>query len=73
MLQPTLQKQANISFLFYYVECQVNIIFILEVEELKNYLHPYKVFKFEAGKKTLNNILDGGVAIIDQIICSQAK
>jgi len=51
----------------------VNIIFILEVEELKNYLHRYKVFKFEADKKTLNNILDGGVAIIDQIICSQAK
>jgi len=51
----------------------MNIIFVLEVEELKNYLQPYQVFKFEADKETLTNFLDGGVAIIDQIICSQAK
>ncbi|XP_022161543.1 GDP-fucose protein O-fucosyltransferase 2 isoform X1 [Myzus persicae] len=44
-----------------------------EVEELKNYLKPYQVFKFEADKKTLNTFLDGGIAIIDQIICSQAN
>lgn len=51
----------------------MNIICVLEVEDLKNYLQPYKMFKFQADKKTLNNFLDGGVAIIDQIICSQAK
>ncbi|KAF0758874.1 GDP-fucose protein O-fucosyltransferase 2 [Aphis craccivora] len=44
-----------------------------EFEELNNYLQPYEVFKFEADERTLNNVLDGGVAIIDQIICSQAK
>lgn len=48
-------------------------IITLEFEELNNYLKPFEVFKFEADEKTLNNFLDGGVAIIDQIICSQAK
>lgn len=49
------------------------LIFILEFEELYNYLQPYEVYKFEADEKILKNYLDGGVAIIDQIICSQAK
>jgi hypothetical protein len=57
------------------VPCKYNLylIFILEFEELYNYLQPYEVYKFEADEKTLKNYLDGGVAIIDQIICSQAK
>ncbi|XP_025413684.1 GDP-fucose protein O-fucosyltransferase 2 isoform X1 [Sipha flava] len=43
-----------------------------EFLELCEYLQDYKVFKFIADEETLNRYLDGGIAIIDQIICSQA-
>ncbi|VVC29269.1 Hypothetical protein CINCED_3A021637 [Cinara cedri] len=45
----------------------------VEFEKLCDYLRPYNVFKFEANKDILNTYMDGGVAIIDQIICSKAK
>lgn len=37
------------------------------------YLQPYQALKFETDEEILNTYMDGGVAIIDQIICSQAK
>lgn len=60
-----------VKFVFTYLI--IIIVCILEFEELSIHLKPYQVYKFEADEKTLNTYMDGGVAIIDQIICSQAK
>ncbi|XP_012533688.3 GDP-fucose protein O-fucosyltransferase 2 [Monomorium pharaonis] len=44
-----------------------------EFEELKSYLPQYKVLKYMPSKYVMNKFKDGGVAIIDQIICSYAR
>lgn len=44
-----------------------------EFEELKSYLSQFKVLKFVPSDYVLNKFKDGGVAIIDQIICSYAR
>lgn len=46
---------------------------VLEFQELRKYLELYRVMRFEADEKILNAYMDGGVAIIDQIICSHAE
>lgn len=45
----------------------------LEFEELKSYLPQYKVLKFVPSDYVINKFKDGGIAIIDQIICSYAR
>ena len=45
-----------------------------EIAEIQNYLpENLKVFRFKANQEILKLYKDGGVAIIDQIICSHAK
>ncbi|XP_029663960.1 GDP-fucose protein O-fucosyltransferase 2 isoform X1 [Formica exsecta] len=44
-----------------------------EFEELKSYMPQYKVLKFVPSDYVINKFKDGGVAIIDQIICSYAR
>ncbi|KAG5311928.1 OFUT2 fucosyltransferase, partial [Pseudoatta argentina] len=44
-----------------------------EFEELKLYLPQYKVMKYVPSDYVINKFKDGGVAIIDQIICSYAR
>ncbi|XP_029169844.1 GDP-fucose protein O-fucosyltransferase 2 isoform X2 [Nylanderia fulva] len=44
-----------------------------EFEELKSYLPQYKVLKFTPSDYVMNKFKDGGIAIIDQIICSYAR
>lgn len=44
-----------------------------EFAELKTYLSKYKVLRFEPSPTLKYEIKDGGVAIVDQIICSHAK
>lgn len=44
-----------------------------EFEELKSYLPQYKVLKFVPSDYVINKFKDGGIAIIDQIICSYAR
>lgn len=80
-LLQTLQKQASHtieSYLFSPIDIlwlNVSLIqhIISEFNKLSNYLEPFQVLKFEADAKILNTYMDGGVAIVDQIICSQAK
>ncbi|XP_076751412.1 PUB and ZnF_RBZ domain-containing protein tamozhennic isoform X4 [Xylocopa sonorina] len=44
-----------------------------EFNELKGYLSDYTVLRFTPSNYVLNKFKDGGVAIIDQIICSYAR
>ncbi|KYM92137.1 GDP-fucose protein O-fucosyltransferase 2, partial [Atta colombica] len=44
-----------------------------EFEELKLYLPQYKIMKYVPSDYVINKFKDGGVAIIDQIICSYAR
>ncbi|KAL0102567.1 hypothetical protein PUN28_018099 [Cardiocondyla obscurior] len=44
-----------------------------EFEELKSYLSQYKVMKYIPSNYVISKFKDGGVAIIDQIICSYAR
>lgn len=44
-----------------------------EFDELKNYLKDYKVLRYRPSKESLRKFKDGGVSIIDQIICSHAR
>ncbi|XP_011149971.1 GDP-fucose protein O-fucosyltransferase 2 isoform X2 [Harpegnathos saltator] len=44
-----------------------------EFEELKRYLKRHKVVRYVPSLFELNKFKDGGVAIIDQIICSHAR
>ncbi|XP_012226759.1 GDP-fucose protein O-fucosyltransferase 2 [Linepithema humile] len=44
-----------------------------EFEELKSYLSQYKVTKFVPSDYIIDKFKDGGIAIIDQIICSYAR
>lgn len=43
-----------------------------EFNELKTYLKGFNVFRYEPNESELIKYKDGGVAIIDQIICSHA-
>lgn len=46
----------------------------LEFKTLKSYLMRHRVFRFQPeSTEQKNRIKDGGVAIIDQIICSHAQ
>ncbi|CAG2058096.1 unnamed protein product [Timema podura] len=46
---------------------------ILEFEELQSYLPKYQLFRYTPSKTVKEKYKDGGVAIIDQIICSHAR
>lgn len=58
---------------------KLNTIFVAtdapkpEFAELKSHLSKYKVLRFEPSATLKYKIKDGGVAIVDQIICSHAK
>uniref|UniRef100_A0A8D8JPF0 GDP-fucose protein O-fucosyltransferase 2 n=1 Tax=Culex pipiens TaxID=7175 RepID=A0A8D8JPF0_CULPI len=46
----------------------------MEFNDLKNYLRRFKVVRFTPESRAqMDQLKDGGVAIIDQIICSQAR
>lgn len=76
---PTLQSAAiqikdklnaqNLSVIFVASDCTGN-----EFNDLKHYLKPHRVLKFKPESiEQFEKIRDGGVAIIDQIICSHAR
>ena len=44
-----------------------------EFQEFKKHLPGFQVVKFIPNKETLQDHKDGGIAIIDQIICSHAR
>ena len=45
-----------------------------EIDKIKDFMEPnFKVKKYQPDQKTFEKIKDGGVAILDQIICSKAK
>ncbi|CAK9833567.1 GDP-fucose protein O-fucosyltransferase 2 [Anthophora retusa] len=59
-------------------ELQLNLLFVAtdsveEFNELKGHLSGYIVLRFVPSDYVLNKFKDGGVAIIDQIICSHAR
>ncbi|XP_017884644.1 GDP-fucose protein O-fucosyltransferase 2 [Ceratina calcarata] len=60
-------------------ELKLNTLFVAtdaideEFEELEKYLLNYTVLRFIPSDHVLNKFKDGGVAIIDQIICSYAR
>ncbi|KAK0079508.1 hypothetical protein PV325_001172 [Microctonus aethiopoides] len=60
-------------------ELKLNTIFVAtdtnndEYEELKQYLFNYKVYRYKPSMNVKNKFKDGGIAIIDQIICSTAR
>ena len=59
----------------YYVKCLCNYLYFVytEYEELKGYLHMYKVYRYKPSKEVKKKYKDGGVAIIDQWICAHAR
>ncbi|XP_076234354.1 O-fucosyltransferase 2 isoform X2 [Calliopsis andreniformis] len=60
-------------------QLQLNVLFVAtdateeEFNELKDYLVNYTVLRFILSDYVLNKFKDGGIAIIDQIICSYAR
>lgn len=44
-----------------------------EIEELKIYLRGFKLINFKPSAKDLETFKDGGISIIDQLICAKAK
>lgn len=66
-LQNKMDK-LGLSALFVATDAEQN-----EFEELKSYLPQYKVMKYVPSNYVINKFKDGGVAIIDQIICSYAR
>lgn len=48
-------------------------LFIPEFQEFKMYMSKFSIFKYSATEEVKLQIKDGGVAIIDQIICSHAR
>uniref|UniRef100_A0A336MYC3 GDP-fucose protein O-fucosyltransferase 2 n=1 Tax=Culicoides sonorensis TaxID=179676 RepID=A0A336MYC3_CULSO len=62
-------KELNLGVVFIASDCTGN-----EFNDLKNYLKPYRVIKYKPESKAqFDQLKDGGVAIIDQIICSHAR
>lgn len=49
------------------------ILICLEFNELREYLSNYTILRFIPSNYVLNKFKDGGIAIIDQIICSYAR
>ncbi|XP_050429338.1 GDP-fucose protein O-fucosyltransferase 2 isoform X2 [Adelges cooleyi] len=76
---PTIEWAAKQIFDILRSLKEIQVIFVStdapdsEVRQLKKSLEGYRVLKFEANKEILRLFKDGGVAIIDQIICSRAK
>jgi len=46
---------------------------ITEFEELQQHLQEYQVLRYEPSQVVKQTYKDGGVAIIEQIICSHAR
>lgn len=44
-----------------------------EFEQLERYLAGYKVMRYVPSLSEISKFKDGGVAIVDQIICSHAR
>ena len=44
-----------------------------EIDKIRSLMKPIKVMNYKPNQETLEDIKDGGVAIVDQIICSKAK
>lgn len=61
MLSPYLQKPLN---------CHN---YVSEVEDLQKFLSPSKLVQYKPNLEIKNQLKDGGVAIVDQIICSYAR
>lgn len=62
-------KELDLGVVFIASDCTGN-----EFNDLKNYLKPYRVVKYKPeSKEQFEQIKDGGIAIIDQIICSHAR
>ena len=61
-------KSSNLDTVFVSTDAPIE-----EFEEFKNFLPEFKVAKFIPDKDVLNDFKDGGVAIIDQSICSRAR
>ncbi|XP_050535208.1 GDP-fucose protein O-fucosyltransferase 2 isoform X2 [Daktulosphaira vitifoliae] len=62
-----LQSLKNLKFVFVSTDASDK-----EFYNLKELLIGYNVIKYDANEEILKSYKDGGVAIIDQIICSQA-
>lgn len=54
-------------------EVLIFFFFFLEKKELKSYLADKKVIIYKPSSELKKKYKDGGVAIIEQIICSHAK
>ena len=70
--------QVSLKIFFYSIKqkfCHRLTIYALFIEfmKLKELLHPYNVFRYEPSRESLVKFKDGGVAIIEQIICSHAR
>lgn len=62
-------KELDLGIVFIASDCTGN-----EFNDLKSYLRPYRVVKYTPeSKEQFEQLKDGGVAIIDQIICSHAR
>lgn len=55
------------------VKASYILFFLQEFIGLKTLLHGYNVVRYEPTATVKEDIKDGGVAIIDQIICSHAR
>lgn len=62
-------KELDLGVVFIASDCTGN-----EFNDLKSYLKPYRVIKYKPeSQEQFEQIKDGGIAIIDQIICSHAR
>ena len=51
----------------------LEIFFLFQLFLFQNHMEGFNVVRFTPSKQILEKYLDGGVAIIDQIICSHAR
>ena len=73
LLNKHCRSDACINNLYYIIWYITFFIRVLEFDELANYLGDYKVFRFSPTEEQLIEYMDGGVAIIDQLICAHAR
>lgn len=62
-------KKTFKYFFYYYLRQHI----FSEFEEFESYLAQYKVMRYMPSLSEISKFKDGGIAIIDQIICSHAR
>lgn len=59
--------------MYVYFKLNCFILYFLEIDELRLHLRGFDIFQFSPSQTFFDNFGDGGVAIVDQIVCSHSR